>query len=82
MKIGQYDFNKLPNEKKVEIASFSGTFLENRIVGAFGINLYNYNRFYFEVWLDRRKNQIERVVTFIQLRYLEPYIEHIDLKGF
>jgi len=79
MKLSQYDFNKLPNDKKVELASFDGTFLENRFEGEYGINLYSVFGFYAEVWLHRKENEIEKVVTFTQTRYLEPYLKKINI---
>jgi len=79
MNYTQYDFNKLSNDEKLELVSYEGTFLDNRIFAEIGISLYEYNGFYVEVWLDRKENEIDRVITFTQLRYLEPYLEKINL---
>lgn len=79
MKITQYDFNKLHINKKYELLIDQGIFLHNRLYEGYGINLYSIYGFYAEIWLNRESNKIEKVITFTQSRYLEPYLDSIEI---
>ena len=75
----QYEYNDLSNQKKMKLASYEGTFLQNRLEGEYGINLYSVYGFYAEVWLQRKNNEVEKVRTFTQLHHLEPYLKTINI---
>ena len=54
MKIGLYEFNVLPEDKKTQMIWDQGTFITNKADDFKAVNLFSLSSFYVEIWYDRK----------------------------
>lgn len=73
------EFISLPAEEQGGYVFGQGTYLANRQVGSYSVNLYYLNSFYCEMWLDQHCPELDFFRTFDNQRCLAPYLEQLTL---
>jgi hypothetical protein len=80
------EFENLPREKKCKYVWNRCTFLATRFQEEqqrrCRINLYHNGRFFVEIWYNSQYDYIGDIVSFTDIKELDPYISEIDLKAF
>ena len=79
MKIGLYEFNVLPEDKKAQMVWDHGTFLTNKADDSKAVTLYSLSSFYVEIWYDRKNNNITKIRSFNSVKQLSPYLDDMDV---
>ena len=79
MKIGLYEFNVLPEDKKAQMVWDHGTFLTNKADDFKAVNLFSLSSFYVEIWYDRVNNTITQIRSFSSIKQLSPYLDDMDV---
>ena len=79
MKIGLYEFNVLPEDKKAQMVWNHGTFLTNKADDSKAVTLYSLFSFYVEIWYDRKNNKITQIRSFNSVKQLSPYLDDMDV---
>jgi len=75
-----YNFESLSRFEQTE-AVLTGTLLAHRKDGFFHITLYQIDSFYVEVYYHKDDKTILHLHPFLSIRFLDPYLEQIDLTG-
>jgi hypothetical protein len=77
MTFQQYKVLSLGEQKMV--LWLAGDFVIDRMEGIYSILLYQVYSFYVEVWFEAKKNKIEKIASFSNMKRLEPYLNKIDI---
>jgi hypothetical protein len=73
-------FNQMSTKEKAAYVSLHGTYQAYRTLGVFVVKLFQLNDFYVEIYFNSKMNTVGWIQTFKSDRYLEPYLEHINIE--
>jgi len=72
-------FNLLSKGRQMAYLWEKCHFIMVRVENGYRINLYGCIHFYAEVWYKYGRNTILKIGSFNKVKYLEPYLDKIDI---
>ena len=79
--MGIYDFTLLSSTEQAQTVWSKGTPIASRTVNKIKrYNLYALDKFYVEMLIDSRDNEVKKIKSFGSERLLKPYLSKIILK--
>ena len=80
--MGIYDFNIMSLNDKATLVWDKGTFLHNRKVKDFKVNLHAFSYFYVEIWVTDEPIRIEQIKLFKTNEFLKLYFDSFENNQF
>ena len=78
--IGATEFEKLSEEKQLDILQKDGVHIGKREVGKEKVILYQLYAFYVEVYFEEYRKKINKMIISDKVDILQPYLDQIKVK--
>jgi hypothetical protein len=75
----QQEFGDLQLKDQVVLSSLLGKYMISRMDKEYIVKLYFLHYYYVEVYLSRKEGEVLYVRSFIEDKYLDPYLYRIEL---